>query len=46
MLYRPDILIDDREHHHAIVNEIKYTDDKTDLEKDPEDVSSQSRQAE
>ena len=40
---RPDILIDDRKHKRAIVIEIKYTDDKTALEKEAEDALTQSQ---
>ncbi len=40
---RPDILIDDRDHNLAIVIEIKYTDDKTDLEKEAKGALAQSR---
>ncbi len=40
---RPDILIDDREHNRAIVIEIKYTDDKTGLEKEAKGALTQSQ---
>ena len=40
---RPDILIDDHEHNRAIVIEIKYTDDKTDLEKEAKGAITQSQ---
>ena len=40
---RPDILIDDREHNRAIVIEIRYTDDKTALEKRAQDALTQSQ---
>ncbi len=40
---RPDILIEDREHNRAIVIEIKYTDNKTALEKRVEDALTQSQ---
>ncbi len=40
---RPDILIDDREHNRSIVIEIKYTDDKTGLEKEAKDALTQSQ---
>ncbi len=40
---RPDILIDDRKHNRAMVIEIRYTDDKTALEKEVEGALAQSR---
>ncbi len=40
---RPDILIDDRKHNRAMVIEIKYTDDKTALEKEAKGALTQSQ---